>query len=124
MHERYLVGQPQPQPRDSSNSNSNDTSSTNSSSNSMGGEELVGADESENGKKKKSNGNPSPPPSPYYGNILVDSDHLLPLQHYILQQAKLSGIINLFTILVNLKLHVYSTVENKRGIKFGKIVRH
>ncbi|XP_046742874.1 rho GTPase-activating protein 39 isoform X1 [Diprion similis] len=91
MHERYLVGQPHPPPRDSSNSNSNDTSSTNSSSNSMGGEEVVGVEESANGRKKKSNGNPSPPPSPYYGNLLVDSDHLLPLQHYILQQAKLSG---------------------------------
>ncbi|XP_044017446.1 uncharacterized protein LOC122858563 isoform X2 [Aphidius gifuensis] len=42
-------------------------------------------------RKKRSNGNPSPPVSPYYGNLMVDADHLLPLQHYILQQAKLSG---------------------------------
>ncbi|XP_012271050.1 uncharacterized protein LOC105694708 [Orussus abietinus] len=91
MHERYLVSQSHDQSRQRLSSNTSSSGSSNSSSNSAIGEEIEVHAEADNGKKKRSNGNPSPPPSPFYGNLLVDADHLLPLQHYILQQAKLSG---------------------------------
>ncbi|XP_076626020.1 myTH4 and RhoGAP_KIAA1688 domain-containing protein RhoGAP93B isoform X1 [Colletes latitarsis] len=91
MHERYLISQSHEQPRQRLSSNTSSSNSSNSSSNSAVGEETEGLTEGDDGKKKKSNGNPSPPPSPFYGNLLSDPDHLLPLQHYILQQAKLSG---------------------------------
>ncbi|KAG7212405.1 hypothetical protein KM043_012723 [Ampulex compressa] len=91
MHERYLISQTHEQPRQRLSSNTSSSNSSNSSSNSAVGEEIEGHTEGEDTKKKRSNGNPSPPPSPFYGNLLADADHLLPLQHYILQQAKLSG---------------------------------
>lgn len=92
MHERYLmISQTHEQSRQRLSSNTSSSNSSNSSSNSAAGEEIEGHAEGDDGKKKRSNGNPSPPPSPYYGNLLTDADHLLPLQHYILQQAKLSG---------------------------------
>lgn len=90
MHERYLINQSHEQARQRLSSNTSSSNSSNSSSNSAV-EEVEGQAEPEDGKKKRSNGNPSPPPSPFYGNLLADADHLLPLQHYILQQAKLSG---------------------------------
>lgn len=93
MHERYLVGQNQlgdfARQRLDSNSSSNSSRSNSSNSDDE-------AHDTDEGKKRRSNGNPSPPASPYYGNILVDPDHLLPLQHYILQQAKLSGTFYIF----------------------------
>ncbi|XP_066602742.1 rho GTPase-activating protein 39 isoform X2 [Prorops nasuta] len=91
MHERYLIGQANEQSRQRLSSNTSTSNSSNSSSNSAVGEEIDDHPEADDLKKKRSNGNPSPPPSPFYGNILPDADHLLPLQHYILQQAKLSG---------------------------------
>ena len=91
MHERYLVGQSHDQSRQRLCSNTSSSNSSHSSINSAVEDEVEGQLDADNGKKKRSNGNPSPPPSPYYGNLLVDADHLLPLQHYILQQAKLSG---------------------------------
>ncbi|XP_024936657.1 rho GTPase-activating protein 39 isoform X2 [Cephus cinctus] len=90
MHERYLVGQTHPQSQQQVSSNTTSSNSSNSSSNSAVGDDLESNIDGDNGKKR-SNGNPSPPPSPFYGNLLVDADHLLPLQHYIIQQAKLSG---------------------------------
>uniref|UniRef100_A0A0C9RSZ3 ARHGAP39 protein n=1 Tax=Fopius arisanus TaxID=64838 RepID=A0A0C9RSZ3_9HYME len=91
MHERYLVGQVHDQ-RHRLGSNTSSSNDSNSSGNSAICDELGGNIEEEvDDRKKRSNGNPSPPASPYYGNLLVDADHLLPLQHYILQQAKLSG---------------------------------
>lgn len=92
MHERYLISQSHEQPRQRLSSNTSSSNSSNSSSNSAVGEETEGLTEADDSKKKRSNGNPSPPPSPFYGNLLSDADHLLPLQHYILQQAKLSGV--------------------------------
>ncbi|XP_011137840.1 uncharacterized protein DDB_G0283357 isoform X2 [Harpegnathos saltator] len=91
MHERYLISQTHDQSRQRLSSNTSSSNSSNSSSNSAAGEETEGHAEGDDSKKKRSNGNPSPPPSPFYGNLLSDADHLLPLQHYILQQAKLSG---------------------------------
>lgn len=92
MHERYLmISQTHEQSRQRLSSNTSSSNSSNSSSNSAAGEETEGHAEGDDSKKKRSNGNPSPPPSPFYGNLLADADHLLPLQHYILQQAKLSG---------------------------------
>lgn len=91
MHERYLISQTHDQSRQRLSSNTSSSNSSNSSSNSAVGEEIEGHAEGDDSKKKRSNGNPSPPPSPFYGNLLPDADHLLPLQHYILQQAKLSG---------------------------------
>ncbi|XP_034941169.1 uncharacterized protein RhoGAP93B [Chelonus insularis] len=93
MHERYLVSQSHhDHSRHRLGSNSSSSNSSNSSSNSAIGDDLGGqVEEEDDSRKKRSNGNPSPPASPYYGNLLVDADHLLPLQHYILQQAKLSG---------------------------------
>ncbi|KAK0175934.1 hypothetical protein PV328_000123 [Microctonus aethiopoides] len=94
MHERYLVSQsPHDQhSRHRLGSNTSSSNGSNSSSNSAIGDELGNqVEEEDDVRKKRSNGNPSPPVSPYYGNLLVDADHLLPLQHYILQQAKLSG---------------------------------
>ncbi|KZC07879.1 Rho GTPase-activating protein 39 [Dufourea novaeangliae] len=91
MHERYLISQSHEQPRQRLSSNTSSSNSSNSSSNSAVGEETEGLTEGDESKKKRSNGNPSPPPSPFYGNPLSDADYLLPLQHYILQQAKLSG---------------------------------
>ncbi|XP_076237649.1 myTH4 and RhoGAP_KIAA1688 domain-containing protein RhoGAP93B isoform X2 [Calliopsis andreniformis] len=91
MHERYLISQSHEQSRQRLSSNTSSSNSSNSSSNSAVGEETEGFTEGDDSKKKRSNGNPSPPPSPFYGNLLSDADHLLPLQHYILQQAKLSG---------------------------------
>ncbi|XP_011175510.2 uncharacterized protein LOC105207643 isoform X1 [Solenopsis invicta] len=92
MHERYLmISQTHEQSRQRLSSNTSSSNSSNSSSNSAAGEEIEGHAEGDDSKKKRSNGNPSPPPSPFYGNLLADADHLLPLQHYILQQAKLSG---------------------------------
>ncbi|XP_031777201.1 uncharacterized protein LOC100119219 isoform X2 [Nasonia vitripennis] len=93
MHERYLMAQglDTSQQRLSSNSSSSNASDSSGSNSADAGDDIdepIGLDD---GKKKRSNGNPSPPPSPFYGNLLVDADHLLPLQHYILQQAKLSG---------------------------------
>ena len=90
MHERYLISQSHEQPRQRLSSNTSSSNSSNSSSNSAVGEETEGLTEADDSKKKRSNGNPSPPPC-FYGNLLSDDDHLLPLQHYILQQAKLSG---------------------------------
>lgn len=108
MHERYLVSQSlhdHARHRLGSSNTSSSNDDSNSSSNSAIGDELGGGgqvvDEEEDAKKKRSNGNPSPPAStPYYGNLLVDADHLLPLQHYILQQAKLSGKFILITIII------------------------
>ncbi|KAK2587563.1 hypothetical protein KPH14_003691 [Odynerus spinipes] len=92
MHERYLISQSHDQPRQRLSSNTSTSNSSNSSSNSAVGEDIEGGHlDVDDSKKKRSNGNPSPPLSPFYGNILSDADHLLPLQHYILQQAKLSG---------------------------------
>ncbi|XP_043791759.1 uncharacterized protein LOC122714472 isoform X3 [Apis laboriosa] len=88
MHERYLISQSHEQSRQRLSSNTSSSNSSNSSSNSAVGEETEGLTEIDDSKKKRSNGNPSPPPSPFYGN-LSDADHLLPLQYYILQQAKL-----------------------------------
>lgn len=95
MHERYLVSQSHhDHSRHRLGSNTSSSNGSNSSSNSAIGDELsVQVDEEDDVRKKRSNGNPSPPASPYYGNLLVDADHLLPLQHYILEQAKLSGIV-------------------------------
>lgn len=91
MHERYLISQSHEQSRQRLSSNTSSSNSSNSSSNSAVGEETEGLTEIDDSKKKRSNGNPSPPPSPFYGN-LSDADHLLPLQYYILQQAKLLGV--------------------------------
>lgn len=103
MHERYLISQSHEQPRQRLSSNTSSSNSSNSSSNSAAGEETEGLTEGDDSKKKRSNGNPSPPPSPFYGNLLSDADHLLPLQHYILQQAKLSGML--------LKINKYSVTS-------------
>nr|XP_033327436.1 uncharacterized protein LOC117221001 isoform X2 [Megalopta genalis] len=91
MHERYLISQSHEQPRQRLSSNTSSSNSSNSSSNSAVGEETEGLTEGDDSKKKRSNGNPSPPPSSFYRIPLSDADYLLPLQHYILQQAKLSG---------------------------------
>ncbi|XP_032680440.1 uncharacterized protein LOC116848445 isoform X3 [Odontomachus brunneus] len=91
MHERYLISQTHDQSRQRLSSNTSSSNSSNSSSNSAVGEDTESHAEGDDSKKKRSNGNSSPPPSPFYGNLLADADHLLPLQHYILQQAKLSG---------------------------------
>ena len=106
MHERYLIGQSHDPTRlhrlaggssSSSSGGSSGSDTSNSSCHSAIGDDIRGHVEvQDDGKKKPSNGNPSPPPSPYYGNLLVDADHLLPLQHYILQQAKLSGLYFMF----------------------------
>lgn len=107
MHERYLMGQSmvdqtqqQQQALSSASSSSGDSNASegSESSGSHSGDPGDDIDDPpvsiDDGKKKRANGNPSPPPSPFYGNLLVDADHLLPLQHYILQQAKLSGNLN------------------------------
>lgn len=109
MHERYLISQTHEQARQRLSSNTSSSNSSNSSSNSAVGEETESHAEGDDSKKKRSNGNPSPPLSPFYGNLLSDADHLLPLQHYILQQAKLSGnkLIVLFNI-VTLSMDINS----------------
>lgn len=102
-----MISQTHEQSRQRLSSNTSSSNSSNSSSNSAAGEEIEGHAEGDDSKKKRSNGNPSPPPSPFYGNLLADADHLLPLQHYILQQAKLSGNQKIFLIL---QLHVVKCI--------------
>ncbi|XP_014227160.1 rho GTPase-activating protein 39 isoform X1 [Trichogramma pretiosum] len=94
MHERFLLPDQGRQRFSSvsSSASSNATDSSGSNSADAGDENDDPPPPIEEPSKKKRNGvHPSPPPSPFYGNLMVDADHLLPLQHYILQQAKLSG---------------------------------